>query len=142
MHASADRRGLLTSAGAILVALSVTSVSSLAQNWIKVPAPSVPRKADGTPNLFAPAPRGPDGKPDLTGPWSSKDNTFLRDIATGMNADAVPFQPWARALFDQRRDGSHSREPMRTVCRRVSEGQCRGLSVEDDPDAGLHRGCV
>ena len=33
-----------------------------------------------------------------------------------MNPDAVPFQPWARALFDQRKDGSHSREDPDANC--------------------------
>ena len=110
------RRRALASIGSIVVVLSVTAAQTQAQNWIKVPARDFPRMADGKPNLVAPVPRNPDGKPDLTGPWSSKDNTFLRDIATGLKADDVPFQPWAKALFEQRKDGSHSREDPDANC--------------------------
>jgi len=114
MRASVDRIGIAWIGAAFAAFLNSAPV--LAQNWLKVPAPKVPRTADGKPNLSAPAPRRPDGKPDLTGPWSSKDNTFLRDIAAGMNPEAVPFQPWAKALFDQRKDGSRSREDPDANC--------------------------
>jgi hypothetical protein len=115
MHASAGRKTVALVAAVVMMAF-VAPASLPAQNWIKVPTPTVPRTADGKPNLLAPAPRGPDGKPDLTGPWSSKDNTFLRDIATGLTPDAVPFQPWAKALFDQRKTGSLSREDPDASC--------------------------
>ena len=114
--ASGAMLGAVKSAGALVLAALVTSAPVLAQNWIKVPPPIVPRTADGKPNLQAPVPRTPDGKPDLTGPWSSKDNSFLRDIARGMPPDAVPFQPWAKELFDRRKDGSLSREDPDASC--------------------------
>jgi hypothetical protein len=107
--------GLLCISHAVLMALFLLPASVFAQ-WTKVPSSNVPHTSDGKPNLSAPVPRGPDGKPDLTGPWSSKDNAFLRDIAAGMEAEAVPFQPWAKALFDQRKDGSHSREDPDANC--------------------------
>jgi hypothetical protein len=37
--------------------------------WLHYPTDGVPRKADGTPDLAAPTPRLPDGKPDLSGIW-------------------------------------------------------------------------
>src|SRR6476620_3762030 len=114
MRAPVDRIGIAWIGAAFAACLNSAPV--LAQHWLTVPAPKVPRTADGKPNLSAPAPRRPDGKPDLTGPWSSKDNTFLRDIAAGMNPEAVPFQPWAKALFDQRKDGSRSREDPDANC--------------------------
>ena len=37
--------------------------------WLDRRWPGIPRTVDGNPNLTAPAPRGPDGTPDLTGVW-------------------------------------------------------------------------
>jgi hypothetical protein len=37
--------------------------------WPSFPTPAVPKTADSKPNLEAPAPRAPDGKPDLSGIW-------------------------------------------------------------------------
>jgi hypothetical protein len=96
------------------VALLVPSLA-LAQ-WLNVPQAAIPRTADGQPNLRAPTPRLPDGKPDLTGIWRSTDNKFLRDLAADMNPDDVPYQPWAKALFDARKNGAHSREDPDAHC--------------------------
>ena len=37
--------------------------------WLNYPTPGMPRTRDGKPNLSAPAPRAPNGKPDLSGVW-------------------------------------------------------------------------
>ena len=84
--------------------------------WLNVPHVAIPSTADGRPDLRAPTPRLPDGKPDLTGIWRSTDNKFLRDLAADMNPDDVPYQPWAKALFDARKDGAHSREDPDAHC--------------------------
>jgi hypothetical protein len=55
---------------AALVAAGLMAVAAPAvAQWPSYPTPNVPRNADGTPNLTAPAPRAADGKPDLTGVW-------------------------------------------------------------------------
>jgi hypothetical protein len=91
-------------------------ISYLNAQWINVPPPNAPRTASGEINLKAPAPRRPDGKPDLTGAWSSEDNRYLTNIARDMKAEDFPFQPWSKKLFDERKDGSHSREDPDAHC--------------------------
>jgi hypothetical protein len=65
------------------------------------------------PNLSAPAPRATDGKPDLSGMWWNPPgpgpaNTgvppkYLNNIAADLKPEDVPMQPWAAALYKQRR---------------------------------------
>ena len=83
--------------------------------WMKVPPPDVPRMPNGRPNLSAPAPRLANGKPDLSGIWEP-DNKYVRELAADLKPGDVPFQPWAKALFDQRKDGSHSYEDNAAHC--------------------------
>ncbi len=47
----------------------LTSSAHLFGQWVTYPTPNVPRLADGQPDLKAPAPRQPDGKPDFIGFW-------------------------------------------------------------------------
>src|SRR5678815_3074052 len=83
-----------------MVFLSTTVIAQ----WANVPPPQIPRTPDGKPNLSAPAPRLPDGTPDLSGVWSPPTG-YSRDLARELKAGA-PFQPWAKALYDERASGS------------------------------------
>jgi hypothetical protein len=80
------------------------SASGAAQ-WANVPAPSIPRAPDGSPNLSAPAPRLADGKPDLSGVWNPPAG-YIRNLTKDLKEE-VPFQPWAKALYDERAAGLH-----------------------------------
>lgn len=73
--------------------------------WTNVPAPNVPRTAGGEPDLSAPAPRLADGRPDLSGIWNPPGG-YLRDLARDLK-EPVPFQPWAKSLYDERAAGVH-----------------------------------
>ena len=54
----------------IAVALMCAQADAFGQ-WLHYPTADVPRTADGKPNLAAPAPRLPGGRPDFSGIWQS-----------------------------------------------------------------------
>ena len=91
--------------------LTLASASGSAQ-WLNNPKPGTPRLPDGRPNLSAPAPKTADGRPDLSGIWEVIGDTvmptdgrirskYVYNIAADLPGGA-PFQPWAKALHDQR----------------------------------------
>ena len=83
---------------AIVAALLLLAESAAGQ-WLKVPTPGIPRTSDGRADLNAPAPRGPDGRPVISGLWRPTAR-LIENITRGMKAgETVPFQPWAEALF-------------------------------------------
>ena len=98
------------------LAVGLWMSSPLAAQWTKVPDSGIPRAGDGRPNLSAPAPRLAGGKPDLSGVWEPNANKYLRNLAADLQPGQVPFQPWAKALFEQRIDGSHSKEDPDANC--------------------------
>ena len=72
------------------------SLSPLIAQWPVRPTPGVPRKADGKPDLSAPAPRTADGKPDLSGVWRIH-KSYLLNAAPDLKQEDI--QPWAAALY-------------------------------------------
>ena len=83
--------------------------------WTKVPPPAVPRAANGRLNLSAPAPRLPDGKPDLSGIWNAP-TKYLRNLASDLKPEDVPFQQWAKTVYDERAAGLHWKEEPDANC--------------------------
>jgi hypothetical protein len=53
----------------VFAAACLCAPYSASAQWLNHPTPGTPRTRDGKPNLFAPAPRASNGKPDLSGVW-------------------------------------------------------------------------
>lgn len=86
---------------ATTLALSFAVSAPTAAQWLHRHDPTIPRTADGKPDLTAAAPRTADGKVDFSGLWEAVDGRFLSNIANRGGID-VPFTSWGKALFDQR----------------------------------------
>jgi hypothetical protein len=85
-------------------AIIVTAfVAPLAAQW-KVADKGIPRLQSGEPDRNAPAPRRPDGKPDLTGIWVA-DPPKVQNLARDLKPGELSMQPWAQKLFDERKTG-------------------------------------
>ncbi|MGH9254073.1 MAG: hypothetical protein ACRD3C_05835 [Vicinamibacterales bacterium] len=106
-----------------LTALALVAVTTpAAAQWLDRPWAGIPRTADGKSNLTAPAPRGPDGKPDLTGIWNGPTPDPLLDPANA--------QPWVNDLVRQRDQDYHRGRP---------SFQCRPSGLEADEFGGWKR---
>jgi len=107
---------------ASVIALSV--VAAAGAQWPNVPAPGVPKNADGSPNLNGPAPKTADGKPDLSGVWRPDRNQkcppdgcpdnqmseqFL-DLGFGLK-EGLPYTPWAAARVKDRMEKAGQDDP-------------------------------
>src|SRR5262245_16824188 len=84
-------RGRCDALVAVALAMIGTLLASpdLAAQWIKHPTAGVPRKADGTVNMSAPAPRMTDGKPDLSGIWTTAEPNNRRSVVLSSPRDQV-----------------------------------------------------
>src|SRR5438552_3324170 len=93
----------------LAIVLCLGCNAALAQ-WQGYPTPGIPRTGDGKANLSAPPPRATDGKPDLSGIWMApRIRTNIADtLKTG---ETIPFQPWAKAVFDERRATESKDDP-------------------------------
>src|SRR6478672_8022938 len=79
-----------------LCGLILALAMPLGAQWIGYKKPGIPHTKDGKPNLSAPAPKMPDGKPDLSGVWEHLNS---RTTAYYLDGIDIPWQPWAAALF-------------------------------------------
>jgi hypothetical protein len=122
-----DRRRYLFRSAIQIAAACAFSATFLFSQWTQYPARNVPKLPDGSPNLNAPAPRAPDGKPDFSGLWEPKRQRIVEttealqtrksqfwDIWSGIPG-GLPYQPWAKQLRD-RRESENSRDNPDVLC--------------------------
>lgn len=107
----------LTRRSATLAGL-LLAATQLSAQWVRYPTAGVPRKADGTVDMSAPAPKLADGKPDLSGTWTSDEvdprrpgvppnpydaTTSRRMINLGVDVQGgLPYQPWQVPIVKER----------------------------------------
>src|SRR5215467_8195064 len=113
--------------GSTFILLWLMSIPLWAQ-WSNIPMTGVPLTADGRPNLVAPAPRWPDGTPDISGIWQRDTNALVKNLGTDFKLEDFPFQPWAKALFDERA-GAMGGQGNALLAREDPEANCLPLGV-------------
>jgi hypothetical protein len=100
----------------------VLATTPAGAQWLDRKTPGIPHKADGKADLTAPAPRGPDGKPDLSGVWNGPVPDLLLDRGNA--------KPWANDVIRQREEEYWKTRP---------SYQCRPSGPEADRVAGWKR---
>ncbi len=111
-------RYILAAASALAAVASLAAAVDAAAQWIGYPTAGVPRKADGSVDMTAPAPRLANGKPDLSGIWIS-DNTpegeptpsdgfnlgsgrQMANMGVDLPGERLPYQPWQEPIVAER----------------------------------------
>ena len=102
----------IPAAAAALAIFGAMAAPSPAQ-WFKYPKAGIPRNADGSANLTAPAPKMADGRPDLSGVWLG-DNwqpAGRRPNAPGGRGQIPKMLPAAQKEYDRRVAGNLKDDP-------------------------------
>jgi hypothetical protein len=84
-----------------VLSLMLSAVPASAQ-WLNHPTPGLPRHPDGKVNMSAPAPRTTEGRPDLTGVWTSAGGQGELGGLSTLRVEAADMKPWAVEVQRQR----------------------------------------
>src|SRR5262245_23407696 len=95
---------------ALSMIIAAALMASPAPVQWKAPTAGIPRLPNGKPNLAAPVPKTAEGRIDITGLWKPMGG-HIGDIARDIKNENVPYQPWAKALYDERRANNSQFDP-------------------------------
>lgn len=96
---------------ACLVVLGTWATTAEAQ-WEPFPWKNVPRLADGSVDMDAPARRTADGHPDLSGFWMPVQAVkHLLDLSADLPPGSVPLRPWAQEVYQERIENNGKDHP-------------------------------
>jgi hypothetical protein len=115
------------------VAVLLAGTSLLAQ-WPSPKTAGIPT-SDGKPDLTANVLRTVDGKPDLSGLWTLDTEAYWEDIGFDLALGVIPLQPWATAVYRERRANLGKDNPI-ARCRPMQYRQIftDGRSLPKDPN--------
>ena len=113
----------------VVLILVIGTTGGLDAQWLKITLPDTPRNPDGAANLKAPAPRTPEGKPDLSGIWRASNNRYIQDLGADLK-DGVPFRPAAKKLYQERLDNNGLDRPSGKC---LPKGVPEGMTIRGYP---------
>jgi hypothetical protein len=103
---------------AAVVLGSLLVSAPIAAQWLGYPTANVPRRADGSVDMGAPAPRMANGKPDLSGIWISDrtpegeetpsdvfnlpSSRYMANLGTDLPGGRLPYQDWVVPIVEER----------------------------------------
>ena len=96
-----------------LYLMAALAVASAPAQWLKYPTAGIPRNADGTPNLSAPAPKLPDGTPDMRGIWKQPNGVkYTINLAADSKPGDVVMLPSAAKIYQERQENLQKDDPI------------------------------
>ncbi|HXP83652.1 MAG TPA: hypothetical protein VN841_02975 [Bryobacteraceae bacterium] len=120
----------------LLTVLASACCLPLAAQWVNYKESGIPRTKDGKANLSAPAPRAPNGKPDLSGVWMVQPSTndeYRKVLGDGFEKLDVPGNETtsiSKYLFNILADYRPEEEPLRPEAAKLLQEHAAGLGKD------------